>query len=418
MVVEGGDSRQALGPSPQVGCQKDAGMPWSEYDAREVDPGHERAPRSRLAATALAVTALGVVWWAAYISGGSRTSLTHLFYVPVVLAGLRLGLPGAAGVAGLAAVLAGPGLPLDVDAGEPQPTWNWLLRGVVFLLIGVVTSWLSRSGHGSLRTSIRDARISARLRHAVRRGDLEVHYQPIIDLDTGVVVGLEALARWTDPILGPVSPSTFIPVAESSALIDDVDRYVLGAAARQVMKWSGVDPTLTLSVNVSATRFADPRLLDDVDEALAMSGLDPHRLQLEITETAVIGDIEGAASQISMLQEKGVRVAVDDFGVGRTSLGYLAELGVDTVKLDRTLVSRAAVDPQSGRLLAGLVSMFGYLGVQVVVEGISTPEEYLQVASSGCSRGQGFFLARPAAPPKIQALLVDQARTVHRAQWR
>ena len=388
-------------------------MARPEYDARPVDP-HDHASRSRLVATAIAIAMLGVVWCASYVSGGTNTSLTHLFYIPVVFAGLRLGVPGSLTIAGGAMVLAGPLLPLDVQSGEGQPTWNWVLRGLVFLLIGLVTTWLSRPGDVSLRMWIRDARMSSRLQHALRRGELEVHYQPIIDLRTGVVGGLEALARWTDPVLGSVPPTTFIPVAERSGLIDQLDRYVLRVAVRQVVTWSHIDPDLTISVNVSATRFADPRLCDDVEDVLAGSGLDPRRLQLEITETAVIGDVEGSAKQISLLQEKGVLVAVDDFGAGRTSLGYLGDFGVDTVKLDRTLVSRAATDPQSGRLLSGLVSMFGFLGVQVVIEGIASPEEYLQVLSSGCARGQGFFLARPAPPPEIRALLVHQARTVHR----
>ena len=388
------------------------GMPRTRFS----DPTRARAPgddpvRERLVPATVVLTALVLAWTVAYVSGGSHTVVPHLFYIPVVVAGLRLGVAGSALTAVLAALLAGPALPLYVATGESQALWSWLLRGVMFVTIGLVTAWLTRPGEASLGAAVRDARISFQLRHALRRGHVDVHYQPIVDLENGVVVGLEALARWTHPTMGRVPPATFIPVAERTGVINELDCYVLRTAVTEVSSWLKADPMLTLSVNVSAARFADPRLIDHVEAALAESGLDPHRLQLEITETAVIADIEAASAQISLLRERGVRVAVDDFGAGHTSLGYLSDFTIDTLKMDRTFVTRATAHPQTSRLLAGLVALFGSMGMQVVGEGISTPEEYLEMLASGCPLGQGFFLGRPASLADIRLLLAGQGHS-------
>lgn len=354
---------------------------------------------------------LGVVWWINYAAGGAGTVLTHLFYLPIVVAGFRFGLRGALGVSMTAALLAGPALPADVSSGEAQSVWNWLLRGLVFVGVGVVTAFLNRRDSRSIRTAHRESRTAAALRDALRRGRVEVHYQPILDLAGGGIVGVEALARWRRPGQGDVSPAVFVPVAERTGLIAELDRYVLARAVRDVQQMRPGRAGFTLSVNVSATRFSEPRLLADVDEELARSGLDPGVLQLEITETGLIPDVGASAKQIAALRERGVRVAIDDFGAGQTSLSYFNEFTVDTVKIDREFVSRSVANPQTARVLGGLIRLFDSLGVCVVAEGISSAEEYLELLSLQCAAGQGYYLGRPMPASELAGLLHATAET-------
>lgn len=351
-----------------------------------------------------------LAWWLAVQAGGSRTVLPHLFYVPIIVAALRFGGAGAALVALVAGVLAGPLLPADTATGQAQETWGWVLRGTMFVGIGQLTAWLPRHTPQSARAALYDAQLASRLRQAMRHGDVELHYQPIVDLRRGTVAGVEALARWTHPVLGPVSPGRFVPAAERVGMIADFDRYVLRRATEQARAWVELGTPVMVSVNVSAIRFGQPGLLDDVDDALLRTGLDPRLLQLEITETAVMHDLEASSVQIAALRGRGVRIAVDDFGAGQTSLGHFHRFTADTVKLDRTFVVAAAKDPRTARLLRGLMDLFASLGADVVGEGISDENEYLSMLALGCPRGQGFFLGRPAPVAEVDRLLLDRSR--------
>ena len=372
-------------------------------------PFRGSAPVVQDAAVAVLLLALlAVLWWINYSAGGSRTVLTHLFYLPVIVAAVRFEWPGAVVVALTAMMLAGPLLPADVEAGESQALWNWTVRGVVFLLVGLTTAFLTRRDSRSARSVVHDARIASSLREALRRNRLDVHYQPILDLAGGGMVGVEALARWKRPGHGDVSPAVFVPVAERTGLIAELDRYVLDRAVRDMQAWQVSAAGVSVSVNVSATWFSEPRLLADVDEVLARTNLEPALLQLEITETGIIPDVEASAAQIAALRERGVRVAIDDFGAGQTSLSYFNEFTVDTVKIDRAFVTRSVAQPQTARVLGALISLFDSLGVHVVAEGISSAEEYLELLSLQCESGQGFYLGRPMSAPDLSGVLRAQ----------
>jgi EAL domain-containing protein (putative c-di-GMP-specific phosphodiesterase class I) len=315
----------------------------------------------------------------------------------------------------VAGLLAGPALPADVATQTGQPAAGWVLRLAIFVLVAVLVAWLVRDRRESLGAAVNDSLVSGRLVRGLGRGELEVWYQPILDFDTGRVVAVEALSRWRDPKRGWQRPDEFIPQAERTGAIAVQDRHVLRVAAHQARSWSDQLAPVLVSVNVSATRFAENDLATDVAEVLAESGLDPGSLQLEITESAIIADIGAAIEQIAELRRLGVRVGVDDFGAGQSSLAYLNRFEVDTVKIDRGLVSQLPAQPRAERLLAGIISMFRTMQLTIVAEGIETAEQYVHLQEAGCQHAQGFFIGRPAPAPEITSLLMHGARSAHRA---
>lgn len=351
------------------------------------------------------VLGLVVVWGAAYASGGSRTVLPHLFYFPIILSSVRFGWLGAVTSAGIAGVLAGPALPADVENQVAQPVWGWVLRLAMFLGVATLVAWLSRHRSESMTVAVQDARLSGKLRQALRDGEIAVYYQPILDMESGRIVGVEALARWNHPTEGLLSPDYFIPPAERTGMIAQLDRYVLREAIREVSAWSSSTCPLGVSVNVSATRFAERSLVGDVGAALSDSRMAPQQLQLEMTETAIIQDVAASATQIAALRGMGVTVAIDDFGVGQTSFSYLHEFTIDTVKIDRSFVAKTTSDPKAARLVAGMIRLFEAIDTKVVGEGISNAEEYVQMRSLGCKLGQGFYIGRPAPATETEQLI-------------
>ncbi|HSE70997.1 MAG TPA: EAL domain-containing protein, partial [Nocardioidaceae bacterium] len=305
-----------------------------------------------LAAFTVVVLVLGA-WSVAYAAGGSQTVFPHLFYAAIVFASFRFGLVGAIPTALMAGVFAGPVLPADVASGEAQEPVSWLLRTSIFLGCGLLVAWLTGHTSTPLGQAVRDRRTSSRLRAAIRHDEIVVHYQPIVSLSTAEVMGVEALARWDRPGRGLLPPSEFIPAAERTGEIADLDKHVLRTATQQLAAWEWAAESMWVAVNVSASRLVAEDLVDDVRGALDESGLSPQRLHLEITETAIIRDVPAAAKQIRALREMRVRVAIDDFGAGQTSLANLHDLAVDVVKIDRALVSRTVSSGRAARLVAG-----------------------------------------------------------------
>lgn len=354
--------------------------------------------------------AVGVLlaWAATYLAGGSHTVLPHLFYVPVLFAAVRFGVRGAV-VTGLAAgVLAGPLLPADTSTGEAQEVLAWSLRTAMFVGVGSFVGWLTRHSSQSFAGWVNDHRSAVEIRAALSRGEMVVHYQPILALDDGEILGFEALVRWQHPSDGIIPPLRFIPAAERSGAIADIDRFVLHTATRDLESWG--DDSLWVAVNVSAARFAEPGLVDDVCDAVASAGLRPDQLHLEITETAIIRDVSVAAEQIAALRGLGLRVAVDDFGAGQTSLSYLHQFGVDVIKIDRSFVVQTVTNPQAARLVSGVIRLFSAIGTEVVGEGISNAEEYVQMQSLGCEIGQGFYLGMPLPASEIPRMVERSQR--------
>ena len=243
------------------------------------------------------------------------------------------------------------------------------------------------------------------LRNALANDDgLSVHYQPQIDLLTGRVIGYEALIRWNHPVRGNVPPDVFIPIAESSHLICDVGYWVMRQAALQAKQWldAGV-PTPTIAVNVSAAQIWNSDLVSDVSSVLAESGLPPHLLCLELTESLLMDQNESRVRNVlKSLKEFGVTLALDDFGTGYSSLGYLTQLPFDKLKIDRIFIDGVNNSQRSTELLRGIIALGRGLGMTTIAEGAETQEEIAVLRELGCDQVQGYFYARPT--PADEAL--------------
>jgi len=246
------------------------------------------------------------------------------------------------------------------------------------------------------------------LRHAIERNELDVHYQPIVDLQTSGVVGLEALARWHHPLRGLVPPLSFVPLAEETGLILPIGRWVLETACRQAREWQRrfpKDPPLVMSVNLSARQFAQPGLVDDVARILAETELDPSSLELEITESVVMDESDAGIARLRALRALGVRLVLDDFGTGYSSLAYLRELPLDTLKIDRSFVAGLGEDVANLPIVQAVIGLAHGLGIDVVAEGIESEAQATWVRDLACDRGQGFYYAVPTAPAELEAVL-------------
>ena len=354
----------------------------------------------------LAVTAgLVLAWAASYSFGGSHTALPHLFYLPVILAAVRFSWNGALAAAVTAGLLAGPALPADVATHSAQPMQGWLLRLVIFVLVGMFVTWLARGQSEPFRDQVSDALVSLRLIQGLKNGEVEVYYQPILDLAEGKIVAFEALARWQHSARGPLNPDEFVPQAERTGAITSLDKHVLWEAARQIQTWSTHVGPVGVSVNVSATRFAQQDLPEQVARVLQETGLPAKALHLEITESAIIDDIPAAANQIAQLRALGVRVAIDDFGAGQSSLSYLKHFTVDSIKIDRGLITEIHEHRRTEQLVSGLIRMFRGLQVDIVAEGVENAEQYVLLQSTECSLAQGYFIGRPASAKDTEDLL-------------
>ena len=249
---------------------------------------------------------------------------------------------------------------------------------------------------------VRASSVLDRLPAALRDGLVEVHYQPVFDLRSGQVIGAEALARWSDAQLGRVPPQEFVGLAEEAGLITLLTGAVMDKVVADLSRW----PTdLTVSVNLSRRMLADPGTATWLSQRLAAGGIDPHRLCVEVTETALMQDPQMAQQVIAEIRALGVRTAIDDFGTGYSSLSALRELPIDLLKVDRTFVQGIATDPRDRRLVGAMVSLAHDLGMQACGEGIETEAQREALLAEGCALGQG-FLFHPALPPAAFADLV------------
>jgi EAL domain-containing protein (putative c-di-GMP-specific phosphodiesterase class I) len=235
--------------------------------------------------------------------------------------------------------------------------------------------------------------LTAALRQGLEQDQFLLHYQPIVDLATGHVTAMEALVRWQHPELGMLSPTEFIPVAEESGLIVPLGAWVLMQACTAMAGWS---PTAGVSVNLSGVQLADPQVVVHVRDALRVSGLQPSRLVLEITESVVMQNSADNMRRLRALRDLGVRLAVDDFGTGYSSLAYLRAFPVDELKIDRSFVAAMGDDDDSLALVRTIVQLAESLSLQTVAEGVETAAQYDALQSLGCQRVQGYFISPPA----------------------
>ncbi|NNN19078.1 MAG: EAL domain-containing protein [Acidimicrobiaceae bacterium] len=238
------------------------------------------------------------------------------------------------------------------------------------------------------------------LTYAASRSQLSMHYQPIMNLTTNQVAGYEALMRWEHPELGSVPPDVFIPLSEESEQIFTLGEFALDEAASQAATWKAVEQHASLpyvAVNLSARQFHDPNLLTTIKKVLESKKLDPRRLVLEITETAILSDMDSAMRVTENLKRMNIRLALDDFGTGYSSFSYLARLQPDIIKIDRSFVSPVHASRYTERLLEAMVSLCRTLELTVIAEGVETQDQLVQLCNLGCQYGQGFLFS-PAVP--------------------
>ncbi len=257
---------------------------------------------------------------------------------------------------------------------------------------------------------IRRMGLRAELEQAIALHQFTVVYQPIVAMPDGVVTDCEALVRWQHPVRGLLEPEEFISIAEETGLIVSLGRWLLDEACSEAAEWQARlgDAAPGVAVNVSALQVRDPMFATDVRNALIRSGLDPHRLIIELTETILI-EIGSAISLVSELSGIGVRIAIDDFGTGYSSLAYLASYPVDILKIDRSFVSSLQIGPRDTRLVSAIIALGMDLGLAVIAEGVETEEQLALLVEHGCTSFQGYYFARPMLGHDLIPLLVGAA---------
>jgi Amt family ammonium transporter len=252
--------------------------------------------------------------------------------------------------------------------------------------------------------------LEADLRAALERGELLLHYQPIVDVQTGHIEGFEALVRWDHPDRGLVPPVQFIPLAEETGLIQPLGRYVIAEACRQLREWQVDMPeaqALSVSVNVSCRQFVKDGLVDHVAAVLAETGLDPVCLKLEITESVLMHDAQHTANELNRLKALGVKIAIDDFGTGYSSLSYLRQLPIDHLKIDRSFISGEDCNGESQEIVKSIIALARSLGLTVIAEGVEHQEQLDKLRSADCDKAQGFMFSRPVDKDAARLLLRD-----------
>jgi diguanylate cyclase (GGDEF)-like protein/PAS domain S-box-containing protein len=249
------------------------------------------------------------------------------------------------------------------------------------------------------------------LRHALVREELFLHYQPLVSLTTGRVIGMEALLRWHHPKLGIIAPSTFIPLAEDTGLIVAIGEWALRQScvqAKTLCDELGMD--LSVSVNLSPRQFEQQNLLQVIDDALEVSGLPAKNLQLELTENTLMINSASNLEKLQLIRQRGARVAIDDFGTGFCSFSYLLQYPVDRLKIDQSFVMKAVTEPNAATVVRTIVAMSHHLGIKVIAEGVETPDHLRFLAERSCDEAQGYYFSRPVAASAFRATV----ESIHR----
>jgi EAL domain-containing protein (putative c-di-GMP-specific phosphodiesterase class I) len=292
-----------------------------------------------------------------------------------------------------------------VDAAEHAGTSaDWLVRradaamyagkrGGKNTLVRYHLDLADENGSSDLSELLRAALISER--------GLDVHYQPIVRLADGTVVAVEALARWTDPVVGPVPADLFIAVAERAGLVGLVDDFVLDRACQDAADFAGAWRDVVMHVNVSAARFGEPEQVAGVLRALHRHRLPANRLLLELTETARLDDLTTAAVVAARLHDRGVQIGLDDFGTGYASLTHLRRLPLTFVKIDRSFVAGIGTDEEDERIVSAVVDLAANLGLRSIAEGVETADQLARLRALGCDQAQGFLFSRPMPSEEV-----------------
>lgn len=249
------------------------------------------------------------------------------------------------------------------------------------------------------------------LRAALQRSELLLHYQPKIDLNTGDVVGAEALVRWDSPELGRVSPGEFIPLAEQTSLIKPLTSWVLEEALRQIVVWEKAGISTCVAINLSARNLTDEKLPERLSELLSQGHVQPDRMIMEVTESAVMANPERAAVVLERLREIGVGLSIDDFGTGYSSLTYLRTLPASELKIDRSFIRDIDQNENNAAIVVAVINLAHGLGLRVVAEGVETEAELARLVTLGCDLAQGFLISRPLPAGDFPAFLANYPRS-------
>lgn len=253
--------------------------------------------------------------------------------------------------------------------------------------------------------------LESHLRDTLQQGGLHLLYQPIIDLSNGQVRGFEALARWNHPVLGPISPNDFIPVAEESGLVVQLGRWALHDAMRQLRLWDealGEPMPVKMNVNLSPIQMARDDVLGTISDALRLSGVSGDRLMIELTESAIVGDSNNCGMLLDALKRSNVAVAMDDFGTGYSNMASLQSLPIDLLKIDRSFVTDMIADPDKLAIVRAILSLAKTLGMRTTAEGIETADVAYKLREMGCDYGQGYYFAKPIGADEAYACWLER----------
>ena len=251
----------------------------------------------------------------------------------------------------------------------------------------------------------RRSEIEAWLRRAVDNDEITIFYQPVMEVASRRVAGVEALLRWDRPGAPPISPEEFIPIAEDTGLILRIGEWVLHEACAQAAKWADhFAPAFKVAVNVSARQLVEPGLADTVARAISAAGIDPHSLSVEITETVLIDRLEVAITNLEKIRALGVTISLDDFGTGYASLSYLRDLPITHIKIDRSFIAGLVIDPQNTTIIESTIALAHDLGLSVIAEGVETARQFELLEEFGCDEAQGFHLGRPQTAAAIEQM--------------
>jgi diguanylate cyclase len=355
------------------------------------------------------IVGLALSWLVAYFVGGAGVAAPHWFYLPVLYAAARFGCLGAGASATAAGLLAGPLMPLDVAAGVAQQPEDWITRATFLVIIGQAMALVIGLSRSAMTAEFERMHMEKELRSGMHRGEFVLHYQPIVCLSTGEIVGVEALVRWQHPEWGLVFPARFIAEAETSGLIVGIGEQVLDMACRQLVAWrSGPlreHESFQLAVNVSARQLVEPGLVAYVGDRIRALGIEPSWLHLEVTETALVTDVEASTARLGELKTLGVALAIDDFGTGRASLSYLHRYPVDVVKIDRSFVASLGSGGRADAVSRAVIQLAHDLHMSTVAEGVEAAEQIHLLRLLGCDLAQGYYFSRPLPPDELLPLL-------------
>lgn len=255
-------------------------------------------------------------------------------------------------------------------------------------------------------TSIERLNMEEKLRRASGNNEFVLHYQPQMDIEKGEIVGIEALIRWNDPKLGLIPPGKFIPLAEDTGLIIPLGKWVADSACKQNKVWQdkGLNPVV-IAINVSKLQFKQKDFVDDISRILYETGLDPNLLEIEITESIIMDDANATFKLLNQIRDMGVKIAIDDFGIGYSSLGYLKSMPIDILKIDQSFVNNVTNDENSRAICSAIISMANSLNIDVIAEGVETIEQLTLLRDLNCKKVQGYYISRPVSAEDFEHFL-------------